>query len=243
MKKLGFTLTEVLITLTILGIIAVLVIPNAYEKYQRRVTITKVKKMYSMLSNAYEQYLVENKNLPVFDSQNEKDTKGLFDVLIRPYFQISYDAGIDVNKKIKIMGNNPVKKIDGTLNNSGFSDKNYYTNNGEGFLYYAVMLKDGSVIFLRGFANNNTSIPIVFYDINGKKGPNTFGKDLFVFHYLEDRLGSGNASETDLKKIFENGCIKSGTSGVGCLAWIIAKGNMDYLDCPDTIIWETGKCK
>ena len=47
--KNSFTLSETLITIVILGIIAVVVVPSIINNYQKRLTITKLKKAYSQL--------------------------------------------------------------------------------------------------------------------------------------------------------------------------------------------------
>ena len=49
--KKGFTLSEVLITLTVLGIIAIIVVPNLIRNYQKRLTVTKLQKAYANLEN------------------------------------------------------------------------------------------------------------------------------------------------------------------------------------------------
>ena len=41
-----------LITLSILGIVAAIAIPNIIQNYQKRLTITKLKKAYAVLENA-----------------------------------------------------------------------------------------------------------------------------------------------------------------------------------------------
>ena len=48
----GFTLAEVLITLGIIGVVAALTIPTLVANYQKKVTVTKVKKVYVTLNNA-----------------------------------------------------------------------------------------------------------------------------------------------------------------------------------------------
>ena len=57
MKKLGyktalhaFTLSEVLITLGIIGVVAAMTIPVLMEKYQEHAIITRLKRVYSILS-------------------------------------------------------------------------------------------------------------------------------------------------------------------------------------------------
>lgn len=51
-NKQGFTLAEVLITLGIIGVVVALTLPNLISNYQKKVTATKLKQTYSILSNA-----------------------------------------------------------------------------------------------------------------------------------------------------------------------------------------------
>lgn len=46
MKK-GFTLSEVLITLGIIGIVAAITLPTLITNYQKKTTATRVKKAYA----------------------------------------------------------------------------------------------------------------------------------------------------------------------------------------------------
>ena len=49
-NKNGFTLTEVLITLSILGVVAAISIPNMIQNYKKRVTVTKIQKAYAQIN-------------------------------------------------------------------------------------------------------------------------------------------------------------------------------------------------
>lgn len=51
MKK-AFTLAEVLITLTILGVVAAIMVSNIYQNFQKRLTITKLQQAYATLEKA-----------------------------------------------------------------------------------------------------------------------------------------------------------------------------------------------
>ena len=50
--KIGFTLAEVLITLGIIGVVAALTLPPLIENHQKQVTVNKLKKFYSLMSQA-----------------------------------------------------------------------------------------------------------------------------------------------------------------------------------------------
>ena len=60
MRNKAFTLAEVLITLGIIGTVAAFTLPTLISKYQEHVIISKYKKMYSTLANAYNLAIAEN---------------------------------------------------------------------------------------------------------------------------------------------------------------------------------------
>ena len=230
----GFTLAEVLITLSILGLVAAISIPNLIRNYQRRATVVKVKKMYSMLDHAYNMYLIENE--PKFFFRTVQDSTEAFNKIIKPYFQITYDAGTNTINKKKILGSPNYYNLDGVNGRYDFSSAPEI---------YAVKLKNNDVIMIRGYYGeeknvNETSIRFqVLYDINGKEGPNLYGKDLFSFNARGRNLVAG------LDRTIQDGargCIEN-LDGISCAAWIILKGNMNYLDCPGNLDYDTGKCK
>jgi prepilin-type N-terminal cleavage/methylation domain-containing protein len=60
MKRFGFTLAEVLITLGIIGVISAIVIPQLIANTQKVRTLTKIKKFYSQINNAVKLSANEN---------------------------------------------------------------------------------------------------------------------------------------------------------------------------------------
>ncbi|MDR1327072.1 MAG: prepilin-type N-terminal cleavage/methylation domain-containing protein [Heliobacteriaceae bacterium] len=60
MKKKAFTLAEVLITLGIIGVVAALTIPSLIAKHKEKETVSKLKNIFSTLSNAYTLILNEH---------------------------------------------------------------------------------------------------------------------------------------------------------------------------------------
>ena len=56
----AFTLAEVLITLGIIGVVAAMTMPVLIQNHQEKVTVTRLKKAYSILSQAYMSSSAEN---------------------------------------------------------------------------------------------------------------------------------------------------------------------------------------
>ena len=65
--RFGFSLAEVLITLGIIGVVASLTLPSVINKYQEKVTVTKVKKAYSTMNNALFSAISENGEVDTWD--------------------------------------------------------------------------------------------------------------------------------------------------------------------------------
>lgn len=58
MKKFwAFTLTEVLITLSIVGVISVLTLPNVMASYQKKIQVAALQRTYNMITNATASYM------------------------------------------------------------------------------------------------------------------------------------------------------------------------------------------
>lgn len=230
----GFTLAEVLITLGIIGVVAALTIPTLINNYQEKVTVTKVKKMYSTLSNAYALYVMDNGESETYP-ENAAGAIEAFNIF-KPYLKISQDCGT-FGQGCIYEGRYKLKS--GELNN------NYSESN----VYYKAVLSDGSTIWIRGGGGGHLdtigsySSPI-FYDVNGKSGPNQWGYDLFGFRIYGETLEPSGMPGKD--ESFESDCASPNAdnwvSGWGCTAWVVYKGNLDFLKC-DGLTWDDTGCK
>lgn len=170
MKKFAFTLAEVLITLGIIGIVAAMTIPTLINNSNDSQTKTAVKEAYAILSQAMTTTTNNNGGTIVgactnFDNICMKN-------LIKP--ALTYTADCDNN----VVAN-------GCWTNNYFSDGSPY-----GSAYPALVLKNGMLLEFRwhnsacDYTDANSSnykCGWMAIDINGFKGPNIFGKDLFVF--------------------------------------------------------------
>lgn len=180
MKK-GFTLAEVLITLTILGVIAALTVPNIYKNTRNRILVSQLKRAYSQVSNAVEFALVENgnkkwnrynfKNYVAKNLKVKKDCTGTISGCMPVN---NYKAPRIVHNRYSTQTNEQTYCL---CNRSGKVDNN-------GCFYYSTKLVlDGDIIiFARDSSTlTDTNSYDVFIDVNGKKGPNQMNYDLFKF--------------------------------------------------------------
>lgn len=160
MKKLGFTLSEVLITLAIIGVIAAITMPALMTNIMNQQVGTSLAKAYNTLENANKLALAENsvRNLDAIPGVGNNYLN-----LIKRYV-----AGHDT-----AAGN--YWSYD---RSAGFSSGPGYTSN-DGITYYSTA----------GITARNTNVSycsgryyVVEVDVNGQnKGPNTRGIDMFIF--------------------------------------------------------------
>ena len=221
-RKLAFTLAEVLITLGIIGVVASLTLPSVINKYQEKVTVTKVKKAYSTMNNALFSAISENGEVDTWDypyynagTENVPNTE-VFASKILPYLRILKDCGISQR--------NCMLDVDYKLSDG--SNWNGYTYN-RYRLYYKVILNDGSYLVIRfeypkcngsgdGVVGDKCGWFLI--DVNGDKKPNKFGQDVFLFIIRKNGLTPGKDCTTK----------NSAGECTGGAAHIILNGNMKY---------------
>ena len=180
-NKFAFTLAEVLITLVIIGVVAALTIPTAINKYRDEELKSQFKKVYSTISQALHKtemsdfygyakcYYLKNANGTVIAKD---ECSAFIDAFVK---------NMQVQKTCK--GNSlangciPVYQSHTTLSNCPGYNHNYMNNNN-----WSYVLSSGQIInFCR-----SCSVALFLVDINGFKGPNAYGKDLFSFAVQKD---------------------------------------------------------
>lgn len=248
MSKINaFTLAEILITLSIIGVVAALTMPSLIQKHQEKNTVTALKKFYSTISQAYQMAVTENGTPDNWGFTTDDSEKLLTN--IQPYMKFTKICTIgDTCHKGKITYKNG-NKLGWSPFNPGSKER------------YAAIIPDGTIIGTYVQSNdcsaqygNGKLLENVcgeyMADINGEKKPNTYGKDIFIFHITKygiipqgSQLYSENPAAFDGNYYdFKNGCLE-GKWGFSCAAWVIYNENMDYFHCND-LEWGTKtKCK
>ena len=157
MKKLGFTLSEVLVTLGIIGVIAAMTVPAFVSNYQRQVFVTALHKAYNNINNSIEKYMTEQRIDDLGESELANNSDKLEEFLNKYFKSVTSGDNSFAESYSKYNEEETV-----TLT----CDKKIRTTDGIAYCF-KVTEQEG---------NNVISIEI---DTNGPQGPNLLGRDLF----------------------------------------------------------------
>ncbi len=192
-KHCAFTLAEVLITLAIIGVVAALTIPTVIENYNKHQFYTRFIKAYNTLQTAYQLSVAEHgepSGWPI-----EGDDIEMFNEYFGKYLRTSKTCD-DLCSECysEDVLSSPRKNINGDYAVVQLCDGTYPVG---------VILQDGAFITgeVHGYYEGpeygmvKTRYAGVFYvDTNGlDKGPNTFGRDIFLFFGSETNSKPGFA--------------------------------------------------
>ena len=234
-KNLAFTLAETLIVIGIIGVVAALTLPNLNHATGDKEKVTKVKKIYSALTDAFDRAQAVYGDFDTwFDNGCGGDSIACMDKLAKRLTEFM-----------------KVSKNEGFVRNPLF---------GEGS--YVITLSDGTSIhitFVKLDKSENFMLGKMYVDIDGpNKGKNEKGNDIFFFQiepsingeatlypdggsncctgpYLTKSL---NWNEEEDGGSFKESDYNTSKSGY-YTSWVIQNGNMDYLKCYEELNWET----
>jgi prepilin-type N-terminal cleavage/methylation domain-containing protein len=180
LKKRAFTLAEVLITLTIIGVVAALTIPQILNYTYEKEAVSKVKKTYATLAQAV--LLWQTENGCIEDSKNCSDkTAATISRGIAKYLNVVESAYAPSNAAALLVLWLPKKT---TLLTGGDATGVYQCNYpgiasslaGQSNCNY-LLLQDNTVVNISFSVYDS---PNIVFDINGVKPPNRVGKDQFA---------------------------------------------------------------
>lgn len=178
MKRFGFTIAEVLITLGIIGVVAAITIPTLIQKQREKAFHTAWKKTYAVMSNAI--LLTAQDYGGSFSgafASNKTNTE-LRDAILK---HVQY-----------------IKSCKETVKDGCWhTPENWWQLSGHAApvtnaskeKFPAAILKDGTLIQFAYISspvdcNNNEALTHADVDINGFKKPNVIGKDIYRFNIL-----------------------------------------------------------
>ena len=239
----AFTLSEVLITLVIIGVISAMIIQILIQKQQEEQTVVSLKKAYSTLSSAYTLAVQENGTPDSWNLIGSNSGQGAINMLntLAPYLNIVKNCGTnancwktgtytDINNNIDLNFDSDVRFAKAELSDGSFINILIQNPNCTGNMGASISLQ--------------TVCADIWIDINGDKKPNKIGVDLFLFWISKVGI-TPLGTKMDVVGAFNTGCNKTSNvshNGYGCAAWVIYNENLDYLYCNDLACGGKTKC-
>lgn len=156
----ALTIGELLITMAIIGVIAMLVIPGFLKDYHNRLYTTRLKKSYEQISDALERASADS-NVSYFSQTRYVTSPQEF---LQNYFKVS-------KKLAGAAFASSYRKLSNKENNDGES----ITSDIKGA---TIKLQGGETISMNCESISSCTILL---DINAADGPNVGGRDLFTF--------------------------------------------------------------
>ena len=200
MKKrhnFGFTLAEVLITLAIIGVVAAMTLPTLIQNQQKRSLEVATQKFYSNMSQAVKKYMADEgvddlRNTPLTDNVGTDESYDKAQKACEDFIQ-KYLKVVKVCED-GCFADNYIRQ-DGEISSDIGTNK---TTTGK------FVLSDGAVLDIYA-GDIEYQIPIYLYvDINGKKGPNKVGYDLWSMDIFYDGSIDESQLNPDCKKDNKN---------------------------------------
>lgn len=212
-KSKAFTLAEILLTLTIIGIVAALTIPSLLNDTKDKDTVIKLKKHYNTIYSAYNKLIADGYDLDSVMSNGPNAMNSFANALI-----VTKNCG----KNTGCFPNVSYKNLDGSDNWNINSDTS--VNNGK------AILNDGTLVLIWDNpsgtcvygSENGQAIYCgeLLLDLNGFKPPNQYGRDTFVFKITAAGIYPyGNATSAD--------CSLS-VNGYKCAARVLKEDAINY---------------
>ena len=178
-RKVAFTLAEVLIVLGVIGIVAAITLPVLNKKIQQDIWVNQLKKEYATMNQGFKMMLADNNASSLDDTPfvpqqrcTNRDHSSCEQVYneLKKYFKISSIGPIPGGYKYWIYADHDesVKYMENDL----------FTYNND-----VIMFSDGSMFFEYKIESGNS---LGLIDVNGLKGPNKPGDDIFSWKLLSD---------------------------------------------------------
>ena len=222
-KKTAFTLTELLIALTIIGAVSAMAIPNLIEGLQKRSLVAQVKNVYGIVQEVAREQMIVRKTKNLIDTDFADPAKLLSDKHFQITKKCSYATECWSATYKRLSDKQPTSRVVDEKIDTGKS----------------VILKSGAILTYT--TDLTTNYPVMTdgdkvigmfrVDVNGSDKPNIIGRD--VFWFLITRKGKVVDFYTANKKTYSKDkaiteC-KTASTITSCIA-LVMRNNwvMDY---------------
>jgi len=210
----GFTLAEVLITLLIIGVIASIVIPGLIQDSQNAEYKAAWKKAYSDIDQAVRRIVSDQGGNLIGMCADTDCLKNELSAYISNVKQCNADANTTtVNGCWHIYNGDATFKAS-YMNGSAVTTSTWRTSPA------GLIFNNGNLLYIAWYSNtciraygSVNVCALLFVDINGLKAPNTFGKDIYGIHVLNNGIKPFGTAGDNMQ-----GRCSTSTDGFGCAA-------------------------
>ena len=251
MKKRGFTLAEVLITLGIVGVVAALTAPALVMSSRNEANAARLSTVVSNMENAFQTAIAQ------------EGADNLYGTSLWDFNNVLVSGRAEIPQFVGRLGQYMILNGYKNSENDFYNGVQTYAMSSTGGVgqsasifgsSFAIETKNGAVIFLQAYRQNNlaeqrtaainngctlyTRAGEVAIDVNGKNGPNVFGRDIFFFVLGENGVlypfGGNDTNRVIGGSVWDNpgaqyACTdaskgRADSAGRGCTARVIAEG-------------------
>jgi len=224
-KNLAFSLAEIVLVLGIIGAVGVLGVTNAKKDTDTAEKVTQLKKTYEIIDAAFTQAVMENGSHAKWGTNGGYPDPSQLWAVVSPYFQLLKNCGTGTGCWKDAV---PLK-LNRTATNTNINSSNHFA---KGILAngVSIAISPKSEDFIRG---KSEGMLLILVDVNGKKGLNMMGNDIFGFlidtnEQLTPLISTRNPNEE----------IHHTTIDLYKTPWVLQFGNMDYLKpCAGNLSW------
>ena len=234
-KRSAFTLAEVLITLMIIGIIAMITVPGLYLKFSKQIWAIQAKKAYSLLAVATAVVSRDFDNLTQFipdslSNQHNDEVAQAYAEALNARLCGATITSVSMNRCTGKYDYYP-KTLDGSVTNANTAAGRLF-GTGYHFLFKNNMMMAIHPLAFGGTRNwplqlddNKRAKYLFTIDVNGLTGPNIYGRDIFSFVLME-------GGKPVIKPFYyskKNDCNTATGTGYDCANYLLQNNwKMDY---------------
>jgi prepilin-type N-terminal cleavage/methylation domain-containing protein len=182
-KKYGYTLSEVLISITLIGFLATMTLSTVGSSVQQRTRLAQFRAAYSKMSTALKNITIEKARIySCYYAPTDADKKDFgLNIEIHAGANSNFAGCTDLESTfVRAMG--AVRFCENNAITEGCVPANFPKatsgcfqdyNNSKSYVF------DNSMILITN--NKSDSMRLFALDVNGRKGPNKWGQDIFPF--------------------------------------------------------------